>query len=80
MYVYRNTFFLFLFFLDFLNVYLFLSERDRVRMGEGQRERETQNPKQASSRLQAVSTEPDMGPELTNREIMTRAKVGHLTD
>ena len=35
-------------------------------MGEGQRERETQNPKQAPG-----SGEPDMGLELTNREIMT---------
>ena len=39
-------------------------------MGEGQRERETQNP-EASSRLQAVSTEPDAGLELTDREVMT---------
>ena len=43
-------------------------------MGEGQRERETQNPKQApGSELQALSvtTEPDAGLELTDREIMT---------
>ena len=33
-----------------------------MRVGEGQRERETQNPKQ----LQAVSTEPDTGLEPTN--------------
>ena len=31
----------------FFNVDLFLKERDRVGLGEGQRERETQNPKQA---------------------------------
>ena len=43
----------------------------------GERERETQNPE---SRLRAVSTEPDVGLELTNREITTRAKVGRLTD
>ena len=30
----------------FLNVYLFLSETDRVQVGEGQRERERENPKQ----------------------------------
>ena len=35
------------------------------------RERETQNLKQAPSRLWAVSTEPDVGLELTDREIMT---------
>ena len=41
-------------------------------MGKGQREKETQNPKQApGSRLQAVSTEPDTGLKLTNHEIMT---------
>ena len=39
-------------------------------MGEGQRERETQNPKQAPGSEQ-VSTEPDAGLELKDREIMT---------
>ena len=39
--------------------YLFLRER----------ERETES--EAGSRLRAVSTEPDAGLELTNREIMT---------
>ena len=46
-------------------------------MGEWQRERETQNPKQA---VWAVSTEPDVGLELIDREIMTEAEVSHLTD
>ena len=32
------------------------------------------------SRLQAVSTEPDAGLELTNREIMTQAQVRRSTD
>ena len=41
-------------------------------MGEEQRERETQNPKQAPGLwLPAVSTEPDAGPKLMNCEIMT---------
>ena len=40
----------------FFNVYLFLTERNRAWVGEGQRERETQNPKQApSSELPAQS-------------------------
>ena len=40
--------------------------------GGAERERETQNPKQApGSRLQAVSTEPNAGLELTNCKIMT---------
>ena len=47
-------------------------EREYERAGEGQRERETQNLKsEAGSRLQAVSTEPNVGHELTNCEIMT---------
>ena len=44
-------------------------ERDRAQVGEGQRERETES--ETGSRLQAVSTEPDAGLKLTNREIMT---------
>ena len=62
----------FIFFLIFLNVYLFLRERDRVQGEEGQRDRETLNLKQApGSGLLAVSTEPDAGPEPMNREIVT---------
>ena len=49
-------------------------ERGRVQVGEGQREWETQN------RKQALSTEPSMGLELTDHKIMTGAKVGYLTD
>ena len=44
------------FFLIFFNVYLFLRERVRARVGEGQIERETQNQKQApGSELSAQS-------------------------
>ena len=46
-----------------------MRERDRAQAGEGQREKETQNLKQAPGL--AVSTEPDAGLELTNHEIMT---------
>ena len=45
-----------------------------MRGGGIERERETQNPKQASG-SGAVSTEPNTGLELTNREIMTWAEV-----
>ena len=38
---------------------------------EKERERETQNPKQAPSSPCTVSTEPDAGLEPTNREVMT---------
>ena len=48
-------------------------------MNGGGSERETQNPKQAPG-SERVSTEPDAGLELTDREIMTRAEVGRPTD
>ena len=41
------------------------------RMGEWQREREGGTESEAGSRLRAVSTEPDAGLELTDREIVT---------
>ena len=52
---------------------MFIFERETEHeWGDGQRERETQNRKQAAgSRLQAVSTEPDAGLELKNHEIKT---------
>ena len=43
-------------------------------------EREGDTEPEASSRLPAVSTEPDAGLEPTDCEIMTRAEVGHSTD
>ena len=58
--------------------------RDRAQAGEGQREREREREgdteSKAGSGLWAVSTEPDAGPEPTNCEIMTWAKVGCLTE
>ena len=43
-------------------------------------EREGDTESETGSRLWAVSTEPEMGLELTNCEIMTWAKVGRSTD
>ena len=40
-------------------------------MNGGRSEREGNTESEAGSRLQAVSTEPDAGLELTNYEIMT---------
>ena len=59
-------------------MFLFISEteRDRAWAGEGQRARETQNPKQ----LWAISTEPDAGLEPIDHEIMTWAKVARSTN
>ena len=55
----------------FFNVYLFLRERQRDSPNRGGAEREGDTESEAGSRLQAVSTEPDAGLELTNWEIMT---------
>ena len=49
-------------------------------MNGGGAEREGDTESEAGSRLWAVSTEPDVGLEFTNRAIMTRAEVRHLTD
>ena len=49
-------------------------------MSEGGAEREGDTECEAGSRFWAVSTEPDTGLELTNREIMAWAEVGHLTN
>ena len=60
------------------NVYLFLRERVGASRGETERKGDTES--EAGSRLRAVSTEPDVGLELTSCEIMARAEVGRLTD
>ena len=49
-------------------------------MSWGGAEREGDTESEAGSRLRAVSTEPDAGLQLTNREIMTWAEAGRLTD
>ena len=49
-------------------------------MSGGEEERKGDTESEAGSRLRAVSTEPDTGLKLTNREIMTRAEVSRLTD
>ena len=60
-------------------MFIFERERERQSMSGGGAEREGDTEPEAGSRLWAVSTEPDAGLEPTNREIMTWAKVGHLT-
>ena len=59
--------------------HLFLFERqwNRARAGEGQRERGRHRTR---SRLRAFGTEPDVGLEPTNDEIMTRAEVRCLAN
>ena len=49
-------------------------------MNGGGAEKEGDTESEAGSRLWAISLEPDAGLELTDREIMTWAEVGRLTD
>ena len=61
-------------------IYFWQRERERQGMSGGGAEREGDTESETGSRLWAVSTEPDTGLELTDREIVTWAEVGHLTD
>ena len=60
---------------SFLSLFIYFGKRAQIREEQRERERE-----RIPSRLHTVSTEPNAGLELTNREIMTWAKVGCLTD
>ena len=57
-------------------IYFWETECERGRGSEGEVDTESR----AGSRLWTVSTEPDVGMELMNLEIMTWAKVGRLTN
>ena len=59
-------------------MFVYFWGRERQSMGEGQREGDTES--EEGSRHWVVRTEPDVGLELTSREIMTWAEVGRLTD
>ena len=61
-------------------MFVYVWERDThtVRVGEAQREGDTES--EAGSRLWAVSTEPDAGLEPTDHEIMTWAEIQSLSD
>ena len=61
-------------------MFIYFRDRERQSMNGGGAEREGDTESEAGSRLWAVSTEPDVGLELTNHEIMTWAEVGCLTD
>ena len=61
-------------------MFIILRERQRQSMSKGEEEREGETESVAGSRLWAVSTEPNVGFELTGGEIMAWAKVGCLTD
>ena len=55
-------------------LHLFIFERQRQSTSGGGTEREGDTESEAGSRLRAVSTEPDAGFELTDREIVTWLK------
>ena len=55
-------------------------EREKQSMSRGGAQREGDTELEAGSRLWAVSPEPDVGLELTDREIVTWAEVGCSTD
>ena len=61
-------------------MFILETEIERQSVSGGGIEREVDTKSKAGSRLWAVSTEPNVGLKLTNREIMTWAKVGRLTD
>ena len=71
---------------SFFNVHLFLREGETERetkrqsMSGGGAETGEDTESEVSSRLWAVSTEPDAGLGPMNREIVTWAVVGHLTE
>ena len=51
--------------------FLFIFDRDRQSMSKGEAEREGDTESKAGFRLRAISTEPGVGLELTNLEIIT---------
>ena len=61
-------------------MFIYFWERQTECEQERGREREGDTESEADSRLWAVSTEPDVGLRLMNREIMTWAEFSHLTD
>ena len=57
--------------LFFFNVYLFLRKRERDSVSRRGAERDGDKESETGSSLRAVSTEPNMGPELKSCEITT---------
>ena len=61
-------------------MFIYFWERQRPGTNRGGAEREGDKESEAGSRLWAVSTEPDVGLELMNCEIMNLAEVGRLAN
>ena len=75
---YGSFFLIFIYFIFLTFIYFW--DRERQSMNGGGAERVGDTESEAGSRLRAVITEPDVGLKLTDREIMTWAEVGRLTD
>ena len=61
-------------------MFIYFCDRERQSLNGGGAEREGDTESETDSRLWAVGTEPNAGLELTEREIVTWAEVGLLTD
>ena len=61
-------------------IYFREREREKQSMSGGGAEKEGDTESETGSKLWAVSTEPNVGLELTDREIVTWAEVGRSTD
>ena len=61
-------------------MFIYFWDRERQSMNGGGAKREGDTESETGSRLRAISPEPDVGLELTDREIVTWAEVGRLAD
>ena len=64
----------FVFLIFFSNVFIYFWDRERQSMNGGGAEREGDTESEIGFRLRAISPEPDVGLELTDREIVTWLK------
>ena len=67
-------------FVFFKKMFTYFWETERQSASRGGAEREGDTESEAGSRLRAVSTEPDVGPEPTKGEVMTWAEVRRPTN
>ena len=74
-----SFFFNWFFFLNFFLSLFILKDRETEHLSGGGAERERER-QRIPSRVYAAGTESDVGLELTNCEILTRAEVGRSTD
>ena len=58
----------------FFSTFIYFWDRERQSMNGGGAEREGDTESETGSRLRAISPEPDVGLELTDREIVTWLK------